>query len=111
MQRTLDQTTDNDDYIDTVLGLLDDCLTPSNFQEFVRRRSNLTYSDEELEELSDQLSDWLNQRIQNDCDDGAEVCDSNCDCTTCQRERPCECGHPDCDVVGGSCFRVMPEDE
>ena len=40
----------------------------------------------------------------------SEVCESDCDCTTCQRERPCECGHPDCDVVGGSCFRVMPED-
>jgi hypothetical protein len=35
-------------------------------------------------------------------------CVDNCDCTTCQRTRPCECG--ECDVVGGSCDKCFCED-
>jgi hypothetical protein len=32
-----------------------------------------------------------------------DECDTDCDCTHCQRTRPCECERPECDVIGGTC--------
>jgi len=35
---------------------------------------------------------------------GEEECDvTTCECTECRRNRPCECGRPECTVVGGTC--------
>ena len=42
------------------------------------------------------------------CKDVAE-CPADCDCTHCQRTRPCECG--DCNVVGGTCDAQLEEYE
>ena len=38
-----------------------------------------------------------------------EYCAADCDCTHCQRTRPCECG--DCDVIGGTCDKQLEEYE
>ena len=34
-----------------------------------------------------------------------EYCEADCDCTHCQRNRPCECG--DCEVIGGTCDKQL----
>ena len=34
-----------------------------------------------------------------------EYCPAGCDCTHCQRTKPCECG--DCEVVGGTCDKQL----
>ena len=39
----------------------------------------------------------------------SEPCDPSCDCTECLRNRPCECGRTECDVVGGTCEWMLAE--
>ena len=38
-----------------------------------------------------------------------DYCEAGCECTHCQRTRPCECG--DCEVVGGTCDKQLEEYE
>jgi hypothetical protein len=38
-----------------------------------------------------------------------EYCPADCECTHCQRNRPCECG--DCEVIGGTCDKQLEEYE
>jgi hypothetical protein len=39
----------------------------------------------------------------------SDYCEAGCECTHCQRTRPCECG--DCEVVGGTCDKQAEEYE